>query len=118
MGIEIKQKSSKKSKNQMTSIQNINKLQVTPFLAKTYDLLMSNEYSHLVNWCEDGHGFIVKDPVEFEQVVLPKYFKHNKFSSFIRQLNMYDFHKIRHKGNSKEFKHMFFARNKPELLKQ
>merc|ERR1712232_737420 len=40
----------------------------------------------------------------------------NKFTSFIRQLNMYDFHKIRHKSTQKEFRHVYFCRGKPELL--
>lgn len=100
----------------MTSIKKLIKSQITPFLAKTYDILMSNEYSDLIYWTEDGHGFIVNNIPRFENTVLPKYFKHNKFTSFIRQLNMYDFHKIRHKSHQKEFRHVYFCRGKPELL--
>jgi len=91
---------------------------ITPFLAKTYEILMKNDYEEIVCWCHDGQGFIVRDIVKFETIILPKYFKHNKFSSFTRQLNMYDFHKLRHKSHQKEFRHVFFARGKPELLSQ
>ena len=92
------------------------KSQITPFLAKTYDIIMSNEHSDLIYWTEDGHGFIVNNIPRFENTVLPKYFKHNKFTSFIRQLNMYDFHKTRLKSHQKEFRHVYFCRGKPELL--
>lgn len=79
---------------------------------------MSGDYEDLVNWCEDGHGFIVKNIPAFEKRVLPQFFKHNKFTSFIRQLNMYDFHKMRVKGVQKEFRHVYFCKGKPELLAQ
>lgn len=36
----------------------------------------------------DGKSFIIHDIVEFESNVLPYFFKHNKMTSFVRQLNV------------------------------
>lgn len=58
-----------------------------PFLLKTYDLL--EEHSEIVSWNEQGNAFVVWSPAEFSELTLPRYFKHNNFSSFIRQLNTY-----------------------------
>ena len=35
-------------------------------------------------WSEDGETFVVKDPNKFEQQIIPQFFKHSKFSSFVR----------------------------------
>lgn len=67
-----------------------------PFLLKTFDLVEQGdgdeeEYGKqkIVSWNGDGTGLIVWSPAEFSELMLPRFFKHNNFSSFIRQLNTY-----------------------------
>ena len=38
----------------------------------------------VAGWSEDGETFVVKDPNKFETVIIPQFFKHSKFSSFVR----------------------------------
>ena len=63
------------------------------FLLKLYQILENEQYKDIISWGEDGTYFIVKNLHDFTENILPKYYKHNNYSSFIRQLNMYDFHK-------------------------
>lgn len=62
---------------------------VTPFLNKCYDMINDPESDAVVSWEEDGFSFVVRDSLAFSKDMLPKYFKHNNFSSFVRQLNTY-----------------------------
>merc|ERR1740124_957921 len=63
------------------------------FLRKTYQMISECE-PDLAEWTLDGENFVVKDPTEFAQKVIPKFFKHCNFNSFARQLNYYGFHKV------------------------
>ena len=72
---------------------------IPSFLMKTYEIISDPETNEIVSWNEEGEGFVVKQVNKFQDEVLPMHFKHNNFSSFIRQLNMYDFHKTRNSKN-------------------
>lgn len=62
------------------------------FLLKTYNMVDDPTNHRLVSWLPMNTGFIVKDEQEFATLILPKYFKHNNFSSFLRQLCSYVCH--------------------------
>ena len=87
------------------------------FLLKLYQILENESYKDIIHWTEDGKYFIISNLHDFTENVLPKYYKHNNYSSFIRQLNMYDFHKKKSGQNEHVFHHQNFIRNRKDLLK-
>ncbi|KAJ1423852.1 Winged helix-like DNA-binding domain superfamily [Sesbania bispinosa] len=60
-----------------------------PFLTKTYDIVDDPSTNHIVSWSSANNSFVVWDPQAFSITLLPRFFKHNNFSSFVRQLNTY-----------------------------
>lgn len=104
------------------------------FLEKTYELLERCP-PEVASWTNRGDSFVVKQPAAFAEHVIPTYFKHRKFSSFVRQLNLYGFRKVRATSASAlvddaetgaeedaspkdwwEFRHERFVRGRRDLL--
>ncbi|KAG9263212.1 heat shock factor protein 1-like isoform X1 [Astyanax mexicanus] len=100
--------------------------QVPAFLTKLWTLVDDSCTNELVCWSEEGCSFIVLDEQRFSKEVLPLYYKHCNMTSFIRQLNMYGFHKVvpldsgllkeDGRGDSVEFQHEHFRKDQPHLL--
>lgn len=97
------------------------------FIQKLSLMLNDTKNSQYINWSEDGMSFIIFDLDNFVQNILPLYFKHDKFQSFVRQLNMYGFHKKNRLPRRKnqiynknlqfyQFSHPYFIRNREDLL--
>jgi hypothetical protein len=102
--------------------------EIPVFLKKTYHMIDSCDPT-IATWSSDGRTFLVKDPEVFASDIIPQFFKHNNFSSFVRQLNFYGFRKIKndtvrlHDEEEEaqkywKFKHEFFLRGRPDLLKE
>ncbi|KAJ2068868.1 Heat shock transcription factor [Coemansia sp. S155-1] len=100
---------------------------VTPFLNKLRSMVDDRSSDDLIRWSEDGLSFVVLRHEEFAKEVLPRFFKHANFSSFVRQLNMYDFHKVPHlqhgglisegpEAESWKFSNEYFQRGQSDLM--
>lgn len=73
---------------------------------------------------QNGLSFMIRDQARFARELLPLYYKHNNMASFVRQLNMYGFHKVvsvdsgglKLDKDEMEFAHMYFLQGQEFLL--
>uniref|UniRef100_M4BWS2 HSF-type DNA-binding domain-containing protein n=1 Tax=Hyaloperonospora arabidopsidis (strain Emoy2) TaxID=559515 RepID=M4BWS2_HYAAE len=92
--------------------------EVAPFL-KSLRRMLQEESAAILRWTADGRAFEIHDMHAMMAHVLPKYFKHCKYTSFQRQLNYFSFRKwTKSKAIVCTFSNDFFLRDQPELAWQ
>lgn len=102
--------------------------QIPPFVQKLSSFLDDGKNTELIRWSERGDSFVVLNEDEFAKKLIPELFKHNNYASFVRQLNMYGFHKRvglsdnsmkaseRNNKSPSEYYNPYFKRGHPNLL--
>jgi hypothetical protein len=88
------------------------------FPVKMLAILSREDLSHIISWMPHGRSWRVLKPREFEVKVIPAYFEHSKFSSFIRQANGWGFRRITKGPDRNSYYHELFLRGLPHLTKQ
>ncbi|XP_067002927.2 heat shock factor protein 4 [Anabrus simplex] len=97
---------------------------VPAFLAKLWKMVEDPETNDLICWSPSGTSFIIRNQARISRELLPVYYKHNNMASFVRQLNMYGFHKVvsieggglKVDKDEMEFAHSCFLMGHPYLL--
>lgn len=91
-----------------------------PFPVKLYSLIMDCEErdeTDIISFGSDDKCFRIHDRSRFMNVVVPRFFRSLKYSTFKRQLYTYGFEILHHGPDEGSFAHPSFERNKPEQLK-
>jgi len=99
---------------------------VPAFLAKLWKMVDNPETDLLICWSDEGTSFLIRNQADFTKQMLPYYYKHSNMASFVRQLNMYGFHKVmsvdsgglKGEKDETEFAHPYFMRGQEHLLDQ
>ncbi|KAI5954228.1 SFL1 [Candida jiufengensis] len=71
------------------------------FVHKLYNMLNDDNLQEYLRWSPKGDSFYVFHGERFNKNILAVFFKHTNMSSFIRQLNMYGFHKVNEAAKDK-----------------
>lgn len=82
------------------------------FVMHTWDMVGAGHPE--VSWSEDGRRIEVHHPERLARDVLPNYFRHSQYTSFVRALNAYSFKKV----GVGQWYHPNFQRGKQHLLRQ
>lgn len=79
------------------------------------DLERQEGGADIASFLPHGRAFAIHKPRDFVKHVMPKYFRMSRFSSFQRQLNLYDFQRITEGQDKGAYFHDLFVQGRPIL---
>jgi hypothetical protein len=79
-----------------------------------------NGCEDILSWLPCGTMFKVHNVKKFSELVMPSYFRRGRYKSFLRQLNLYKFHRVTTGGDEDQrrgaYKHPWFRRNQDDMI--
>ncbi|KAG6414533.1 hypothetical protein SASPL_121905 [Salvia splendens] len=78
--------SSSSSSSSPQPMEGLHEVGPPPFLTKTYEMVEDPSTDAVISWSKAKNSFIVWDYHNFSTHLLPKYFKHSNFSSFMSKI--------------------------------
>lgn len=81
-------------------------------------ILSSPTLASIITWLPHGRSWRILQQREFEEKVIPLYFRHGRFSSFTRQVSGWGFNRITAGADFNSYYHELFLRGKPHLCHQ
>lgn len=114
-------KSSSRPTSSTSELQAGNKVTERMFPRKLHKILADNANDiatrNIISWHPNGRMWRVNDPSGLEEL-LPKYFKHACYRSFKRQVNIWNFNRVNHKGPDHGYYfHELFVRDQLDRCK-
>jgi heat shock transcription factor len=91
---------------------NLSEQAASPFLRTLWRMLSDSTVSEYIHWNEAGNAVVIPDSVAFAHHAVSRYFRHQRFDSFVRQMNLYGFR--RSKTKDRMFVHSVFHRDRPD----
>lgn len=91
-----------------------NQLSQCTFIVKLWQMLADEANFDVLAWDESGESFHVRGSQNAIGRMLGRYFRHNNFSSFQRQLNYFGFQKIKMTDGTVMYHHRFFCLDRPD----
>ena len=93
-----------------------------PFPQKIHRMLADLERlpggTDIASFLPHGRAFSIHNPKTFVGEIMPRYFRMSRFSSFQRQLNLYDFKRITDGRDKGAYYHELFLHSRPALCSQ
>lgn len=82
------------SKSLSSSLAEGNASRDPTFVVKLHMILSNSNFESIVTWLPHGRSWRILRPKDFEQKVIPLYFRHGRYSSFMRQVNGWGFRRV------------------------